>query len=67
MAETGEIEVVVGTGFGAAVTVNVCALDVPPPGAAFTTEIEAVPVAATSAARIVAVICVEETNEVVLA
>ena len=44
--------------------VNVCALDVPPPGVGFTTVTEAVPGDATSAAVTVAVSCVEETNVV---
>jgi hypothetical protein len=63
--DIGEMEIVVGTGFAAAVIVNVCAFEVPPPGAAFTTVTNAVPVALTSAARIVAVTSVEETNVVV--
>jgi hypothetical protein len=45
--------------------VNVCALDVPPPGGGFTTVTEAVPGDATSAAVTVAVSCVEETKAVV--
>ena len=44
--------------------VNVCALDVPPPGGGLTTVTEAVPGDATSAAVTVAVTCVEETNVV---
>src|SRR5438105_8785963 len=44
--------------------VNVCALDVPPPGVGFTTVIEAVPGVAMRAAVTVAVSCVEETNVV---
>lgn len=61
IVEVGEIETIVGTGFAAAVIVNVCALDMPPPGVGFATVTEAVPVAVTSAARIVAVTWVEET------
>jgi hypothetical protein len=45
--------------------VKVCAFDVPPPGAGFTTVTEAVPTFATRAAVTVAVSCVEETNVVV--
>jgi len=52
---------------GVAAMVNVCAFDVPPPGAAFTTVTEAVPAFATRAAVTVAVSCVEETNVVVSA
>ena len=40
VVEVGEMLVVVGTGF---FTVNVCAPDVPPPGAGFTTVMESVP------------------------
>ena len=46
---------------GVATTVNVCALDVPPPGPGFTTVTEAVPGVAIRAAVTVAVSCVEET------
>jgi hypothetical protein len=63
--EVGLIEVTAGTGFAAAVIVNVSAFDVPPPGAGFTTVTRAVPDVATSAAVIVAVIWVEEANVVV--
>jgi hypothetical protein len=49
---------------GAGFTVNVCAFDVPPPGTGFTTVTAAVPVAFTSAARIVAVIVVLEIKVV---
>jgi hypothetical protein len=45
--------------------VNVCAFDVPPPGAGFTTVTDAVPPVATSAAGTIAVSCVDETNVVV--
>jgi hypothetical protein len=61
--ETGEIEVVIGAGFK---TVNVCALEVPPPGAGFTTVIAFVPANVISDAKIVAVSCVGEINTVVL-
>jgi len=46
------------------VTVNVAAAEVPPPGAGFTTVTLAMPAAAMSVARIVAVSCVGETNVV---
>ena len=52
---------------GVAAIVNVCALDVPPPGVGFTTVIGAEPAVATSAAGTVAVNCVAETNVVVSA
>jgi hypothetical protein len=48
-------------------TVNVCALDVPPPGAEFVTVIGKAPAFATSGAVIEAVTCVELTNVVVRA
>ena len=51
----GESEVIAGTGFGAAVTVNVTTFDVPPPGAGFVTVTEGVPALATSPAKIAAV------------
>src|SRR3954454_3432507 len=54
--------VVVGSGL---FTVSVCALDVPPPGAGFTTVTLNVPAIATSAVLIAAVSCVELTNVVV--
>ena len=47
---------------GVAAVVNVCALDVPPPGLGFTTVIDAVPEVATKEAGTVAVSCVEETK-----
>jgi len=48
-------------------TVKVCALDVPPPGAALTTVMLDVPALAMSAAVIAAVTCVVDTNVVVRA
>jgi hypothetical protein len=63
--EVEERAIRVGTGFDAVVTVKVWLFEVPPPGAGFVTVTGNVPVAATSAATIVAVISVEETNEVV--
>ena len=59
--EVGEMLVVVGTGL---FIVSVCVFDVPPPGAAFTTVIEAVPAVAISEARIVVVSVVLETKAV---
>jgi hypothetical protein len=50
---------------GAALIVNVCAFDVPPPGAGLTTVIDAVPAVATREAGTVAVNCVAEINVVV--
>jgi len=50
---------------GVATIVNVCALDVPPPGAAFTTVTDTVPAVVTRLAGTVAVTWVEETNVVV--
>jgi hypothetical protein len=52
VVEAGEIPAVTGMGF---VIVKICAAEVPPPGAGFTTVIEAVPAAAMSAAGIMAV------------
>jgi hypothetical protein len=52
---------------GVAAIVNVCALDVPPPGPGFTTVTDAVPGVAIRAAVTVAVSCVDETNVVVSA
>jgi hypothetical protein len=54
VADVGVMPVVVGAGFGKAVIVKVCALDVPPPGAGLTTVTDAPPIAAMSAAVIVA-------------
>jgi hypothetical protein len=60
----GEMDVSVGTGFGAALILKLIAFDVPPPGVKFTTVTGGVPALATSAARIAAVNCVELTNVV---
>ena len=49
---------------GGGLIVNVCAFDVPPPGAGFTTVTFAVPVAATFAAGTMAVSCVAELKVV---
>ena len=49
---------------GGGLIVNVCAFDVPPPGAGFTTVTFAVPAAATLAAGTMAVSCVAETKVV---
>ena len=64
VVEVGPIEIIVGAGFTVAVTANVCALEVPPPGVGFTTVTLEVPTAATSAARIVAVSVELETKVV---
>jgi hypothetical protein len=55
VAELGERLVVVGTGLLLALIVNVCALEVPPPGAGLNTVSDAVPATAMSVAGIVAV------------
>ena len=47
---------------GVALIVNVCTLDVPPPGVGFTTVIDAVPVVATREVGTVAVSWVAETK-----
>src|SRR5205807_90345 len=62
--ELGEMLVVVGTGL---LTVRVCALEIPPPGAGFVTVTENETAVATSAAVIAAVNCAELTNVVVFA
>ena len=62
----GEIEVSVGTGLFAALTLKLIEFDGPPPGFGLFTKTAGVPAVATSAARIVAVNCVELTNVVVL-
>src|SRR5882762_6702640 len=59
----GDREVSVGLGFGA-VIVNVCGLDVPPPGVGVNTVTEAVPAVAMSAVVICAVSCVLLPNVV---
>ena len=61
VAQAGLSELIVD----AALIVNVWAFDVPPPGAGFTTVMDAAPAVAMSAAGTVAVSCVEETNVVV--
>src|SRR2546426_952605 len=61
VAEVGVNPVEVGTGLLAAVIVNVCGLDVPPPGAGLKIVTCAVPAAAISAAEIAAESCVAET------
>jgi hypothetical protein len=55
VAEVGLIETIVGAGFIAVVTANICAFDVPPPGVGLTTVMLEVPTVVTSAAVIVAV------------
>src|SRR5438477_23090 len=62
MVEVGLIEVMVGTGL---LMLKVTALDVPPPGAGFTTVMDAVPALAIRAAGTVAVSCVALTYVVV--
>src|SRR5207249_2910883 len=62
-AVLGDREVSVGLGFGA-VIVNVCGLEVPPPGAAVNTVTEAVPAVAMSAVVICALSCVLLPNVV---
>jgi hypothetical protein len=62
VAQVGLIAVVVGTGL---LMVNVTAFDVPPPGAGFTTVMDAVPALAIRAAGTVAVSCVALTYVVV--
>src|SRR2546427_175709 len=57
----GDREVSVGLAFGA-VIVNVCGLEVPPPGAGLKTVTEAVPADAMSVAVICAVSCVPLPN-----
>ena len=59
--EVGLILAVVGTGL---LIVNVCAFEVPPPGAGFTTVMDAVPPVVISDERMVAVSVVLETNVV---
>ena len=64
VALLGEMELSVGTGL-VAVIVNVCAVEVPPPGVELKTVTCAVPVEAMSLARIAACSCVLLTNVVV--
>src|SRR5438128_3535801 len=64
-ADAGLRLVVVGTGFGAEEMVNVCAFDVPPPGAGLNTITDAVPTVAMSLAGIAAVNRDDEPNVVV--
>jgi branched-subunit amino acid transport protein len=61
VVDVGEIELVVGTGL---LIVNVCELEVPPPGAGFATVMGTVPAVATSAAVITAVRVVLEIKVV---
>ena len=61
VVEVGLMELVIGTGL---LIVNVCAFEVPPPGAGFATVMEAVPAVAISTAVIVAVSVVLETKMV---
>ncbi len=65
VAELGLRLVIVGTGLFAGLIVKVCGLDVPPPGAGFTTVTLAVPAVAMSAAAMAAVSWVVLTNVVV--
>jgi hypothetical protein len=65
MPFVGEIDVNVGTGFGALEIVNAKLAVVPPPGAALVTVTFAVPTAVMSVAKIAAVSCVALTNVVV--
>jgi hypothetical protein len=67
VALVGESELRVGEGFEAALIVNVCAPDVPPPGAGVNTVTDAVPAVAMSAAEIAAWSCVALTKAVVRA
>src|SRR6266850_1973300 len=64
VADVGLRLVVVGTGLVAAVIVNVCAFDVPPPGAGLNTVTSAVPGLAMSVSEIEALTCDDETNAV---
>ena len=62
----GEIEITVGTGLLAAVTLKLIEFDAPPPGVGLFTKTAGVPTVATSAAVIAVVNCVELTNVVSL-
>ncbi|MCG8325263.1 MAG: hypothetical protein MI673_07080, partial [Thiotrichales bacterium] len=67
--EVGLTDISVGSGLsttGCGSIVNVCAADVPPPGAGLKTVTLAAPAVATSAAVIAACSCPAETNVVVL-
>ena len=66
VAALGTSELIVGTGFGAALTLKLTEFDVPPPGVGFVTLTAGVPTVATSVARIDAINCVALTNVVVL-
>src|SRR5439155_1572193 len=61
VAEVGVSPVDVGTGLLAAVIVNVCGFDMPPPGAGLKIVTDADPAAAISAAEMAAESCVAET------
>jgi hypothetical protein len=60
----GASVVMVGTGFGAALTLKFTEFDVPPPGVGFVTVTAGVPILVTSVERIAAVSCVALTKEV---
>ena len=63
----GEIDVSVGTGFGALATLKTTAVEVPPPGVGLITVTLALPAVAMSEARMAAVSCVALTKVVVFA
>jgi hypothetical protein len=65
VADAGLRPVVAGTGFVIALIVNICALEVPPPGAGLNTVTVAVPADTMSAAVIAAVSWVEDRYVVV--
>src|SRR5258708_480427 len=65
VAVDGEIVLIDGTGFPAALIVSETPNELPPPGPGFTTATTAAPADATSTAVIAAVNCVELTNVVV--
>jgi hypothetical protein len=67
VALVGLIDVSVGAGFAAELTVKFAGADVPPPGVGFVTVTGNVPAVAISAAVMAAVTCVELTNVVVAA
>lgn len=66
LTEVGDNEVIAGTGLFVAVTLKFIEFDAPPPGLGLLTKTAGVLAVATSPARIVAVNCVELTNEVAL-